>query len=86
MIKPFNELYEADVQGYIEKKPTFKYDKTKGKVVETDKKLDYISWVNAVILLHLNGAESVKYGNYYWRHHDAACDDFNRDGNGKYRY
>ena len=65
MIKPFNELYQADVQEYIEKKPTFRYDKTKGKFVETEKKLDYISWVNAVILLHLNGAESVKYGNYY---------------------
>lgn len=65
MIKNFNELYEANVQEYIEKKPTFKYDKAKGKFVETEKKLDYISWVNAVILLHLNGAESVKYGNCY---------------------
>lgn len=65
MIKTFNELYETNLEGYIEKKPTFKYDQTKGKFVETDKKLDYISWVNAVILLHANGAETVKYGNYY---------------------
>jgi hypothetical protein len=63
MIKKFNELYEVDLTGYIEKKPTFKYDKAKGKFVETDKKLDYISWVNAVILLHKHGAETVKYGN-----------------------
>lgn len=65
MLKSFNELYEADLSGYIEKKPTFKYDKAKGKFVETDKKLDYLSWVNAVILLHQNGAENVKYGNYH---------------------
>lgn len=65
MIKNFNDLYDADLNGYIEKKPTFKFDKAKGKFVETDKKLDYISWVNAVLLLHQNGAESVKYGNYY---------------------
>ena len=65
MIKKFNELYEADLSGFIEKKPTFKYDKGKGKFVETDKKLDYISWVNAVLLLHQHGAETVKYGNYY---------------------
>ena len=65
MIKPFNELYELDLQGYVEKKPTFKYDKSQQKFVETDKKLDYISWVNMVVLLHKNGAESVKYGNCY---------------------
>lgn len=65
MLKSFSELYETDLAGFIEKKPTFRYDKTKGKFVETDKKLDYISWVNAVLLLHRYGAESVKYGNYY---------------------
>ena len=65
MLKPFNELYEADLAGFIEKKPTFKYDKAKAKFVETDKKLDYISLVNAVLLLHRHGAESVKYGNHY---------------------
>ena len=65
MIKSFKELYELDLSGYIQKKPTFRYDKNKGKFVETDKKLDYIAWSSCVVLLHLNGAETVKYGNYY---------------------
>ena len=65
MIKSFGELYEADLSKYIEKKPTFVWDKKQSKLVESDKKLDYISWVNAVLLLHQHGAIEVKYGNYY---------------------
>ena len=61
MLKPFAELLKADVSKYISKKPTFK--KVGDKFVPTGVELDYISWVDCLILLYENGAENVHYGN-----------------------
>lgn len=65
MIKNFTELYELDISEYISKKPTFKWNKNTQKFEKTGKDLDYINWADTVILLHKNGAETVKYGNLY---------------------
>lgn len=63
MLKPFDELYQLDVSQKIKKKPTFKYNKATKNFEETGKTLDYLSWVDVLVLLHENGAESVRYGN-----------------------
>lgn len=65
MLKGFNDLLKLDISDKISRKPTFRYDKTQNKTVPTGNYLDYISWVNALILLYENGAESVEYGNIY---------------------
>lgn len=61
MLRPFIELITADVSAYVSKKPVFK--KQGDKFVETGKALDYISWVDCLILLYEFGAEKVAYGN-----------------------
>ena len=65
MIKPFNELYGLDISEYVSKKPTFRYNKNTQKTEATGKYLDYINWADCVILLHMNGAEIVKFGNLH---------------------
>lgn len=63
MLKGFMELYNLDISAHISKKPTFKYDKESGKYIKQPKELDYLSWSACLMLLHENGAETVKYGN-----------------------
>lgn len=63
MLAPFKELLEFDISKYVSKKPIFKYDKIQNKFVESGAYLDYISWVDCLILLYENGAEHVEYGN-----------------------
>ncbi|MBQ8768839.1 MAG: DUF1071 domain-containing protein [Oscillospiraceae bacterium] len=54
MLKPFIELYNLDVKDHI-----------KERVVTGKVTTEYIPWMDVVVLLHKNGAESVKYGNIY---------------------
>lgn len=54
MLKPFIELYNLDVKDHI-----------KERIVTGKVTTEYIPWMDVVVLLHKNGAESVKYGNIY---------------------
>lgn len=54
MLKSFIELYNLDVSGHI-----------KERIVTGKVTTEYIPWMDVVVLLHKNGAESVKYGNIY---------------------
>lgn len=65
MIKSFDELYKLNIDNFVSKKPTFKFDKVQNKFVETGVTLDYLNWADCVCLLHQNGAENVKYGNLF---------------------
>ena len=58
MLKPFNELVEVDISEYLVKKPNFKYDKIKRKLVECGS-FTYLNWATALILLRKHGAEEV---------------------------
>lgn len=60
MIKKFSELSKVEVP--ITKKPTFKFDKAKQKVVK-DGELDTLSWVDCLTTLYENGAEKVTFEN-----------------------
>lgn len=54
MLKSFIELYNLDVKDHI-----------KERIVTGKVTTEYIPWMDVVVLLHMNGAESVKYGNIY---------------------
>lgn len=54
MLKSFIELYNLDVREHI-----------KERIVTGKVTTEYIPWMDVVVLLHKNGAESVKYGNIY---------------------
>lgn len=54
MLKSFIELYNLDVKDHI-----------KERIVTGKVTTEYIPWMDVVVLLHKNGAESVKYGNIY---------------------
>lgn len=62
MIKSYDELLGLDLSQYISKKPVFKKDKATGQYKQVGE-LDYINWADCLVLLHKNGAESVKFGN-----------------------
>lgn len=54
MLKKFMELYDLDVSAHV-----------KERIVTGKVTTDYIPWMDVVVLLYQNGAESVKYGNIY---------------------
>lgn len=63
MLKPFKELYKADIKSEVKKKPTFS-KAADGKLQRNpeSKWLDYLEWATILTLLYENGAESVTFG------------------------
>lgn len=52
-LKPFNELIAIDLSDQVSKRPVKK---------NSNQTLDYLEWANCIKLLHLHGAEKVRYG------------------------
>lgn len=62
MIKSFSEMLALNLDACVSKKPVFKKNKTTGQFDKVGE-LDYLNWADCLVLLHENGAESVKFGN-----------------------
>lgn len=62
MVKPFGEMLRLDLDTYVSKKPVFKKNKASGQYDKVGE-LDYLNWADCLMLLHENGAESVRFGN-----------------------
>lgn len=60
MIKNFNELSKVEVP--ITKKPTFKFDKARQKMIQVGE-LDTLSWADCLSILYQQGAEKVTFEN-----------------------